>query len=203
VTPTNNFNDLLDSFKTDFEDLVLSIQGKRVIFFVGAGISRAYPTNLETAKDLVSRFKDLFGSYGWWTEYFNPSLPDAKDKFYDEGFEFPRLEEIAELFLTRDQFPLFIDSLMQDSRWELEPPNVCHTVISELLIEEICQGVLTTNVDNRIETEHLRISDQSALHVISHDDFIARKEYQNDIYKIHGCLYQCPTRKYCSIWAKS
>jgi len=98
---------------------------------------------------------------------------------------------------------LFIDSLMQERTWETKPANICHTVLSELLIEEFCEGVLTTNVDIRIEKEHRDISPQSGPNVISHDDFVAAQESRNDIYKIHGCLYKCPNRKYDSVWATS
>jgi NAD-dependent SIR2 family protein deacetylase len=203
VTPFNDFANQLSNFRNNFQELVLGIQGKRVIFFVGAGISRGAPTNNETAKELVLRLKDKFAGYDWWAEYFNPSNPNAESKFYDANFELPKLEEIADLFLSRDEFRLFIDSLMEEKIWETKPPNVCHFALSELLIEEICEGVLTTNVDDRIETVHRRISPESGPNVISHDDFVADQEHRNDIYKIHGCLYKCQNRKYDSVWATS
>ena len=203
MTPSNDFANELNKFRNNFQELVLGIQGRKVIFFVGAGISLGAPTNIETAKELVLRLKDKFGSYDWWAEYFESSSPNAGSKFYDAGFQLPKLEEIAELFLSRGEFRLFIDSLMEEKIWETQPPNVCHTVLSELLIEEICEGVLTTNVDDRIETVHRRISPQSGPNVISHDDFVTDQENRNDIYKIHGCLYKCPNRKYYSVWATS
>lgn len=203
MTHSNDFANKLKDFRNDFEDLVLRIQEKRVIFFVGAGISLGAPTNIETAKELVLKLKDKFGNFDWWTEYFNPSGPNAESRFYDENFQYPKLEEIAELFLARNEFRLFIDSLMEEKTWETKPANICHTVLCELLIEEFCGGVLTTNVDDRIETEHRHISPQSGPNVISHDDFVEDQEHRNDIYKIHGCLYKCPTRKYDSVWATS
>jgi len=203
MTHSDDFANKLRDFRNNFEELVLGIQGKRVIFFVGAGISFGSPTNIETAKELVLKLKDKFGNFGWWTEYFNPSKPNAKSRFYDENFQYPKLEEIAELFLVRDKFRLFIDSIMQEKTWETKPANICHTVLSELLIEEFCEGVLTTNVDEKIETEHRRITDQSGPNVISHNDFVADQENRNNIYKIHGCLYKCPNRKYDSVWATS
>jgi len=151
----------MSNLRNNFQELVLRIQGKKAIFLVGAGISLGAPTNIETAKELVLRLKDKFSGFDWWARYFDPSIPNAESKFYDESFQFPKLQEIAELFLSRGEFRLFIDSLMEDKIWETKPPNVCHTVLSELLIEEICEGVLTTNVDDRIETEHRHISARS------------------------------------------
>jgi len=201
--PPNDFAYQLSKLRNNFQELVLGIQEKKVIFFVGAGISLGAPTNIETAKELILRLKDKFGCFDWWAEYFDHSSPNAMSKFYDESFQFPKLEEIAELFLSRGEFRLFLDSLMDEKIWETKPPNVCHTVLSELLIEEICEGVLTTNVDDRIETVHRRISPQRGPNVISHDDFVSDQEHRNDIYKIHGCLYKCPNRKYDSVWATS
>jgi NAD-dependent SIR2 family protein deacetylase len=203
VTPFNDFASELNRFRNNFQELAQGIQGERVIFLVGAGISFGAPTNIETAKELVLRLKEKFGVYDWWAEYFDPSSPNAGNKFYDEAFQLPKLEEIAELFLSRGEFRLFIDSLMEEKIWETKPPNICHTVLSELLIEEICEGVLTTNVDDRIENEHRRISARTGPNVISHDDFVADQGHRNNIYKIHGCLYKCPNRKYDSIWATS
>lgn len=203
MTHSDDFANKLRDFRNNFEELVLGIQGKRVIFFVGAGISLASPTNIETAKELVLKLKDKFENYEWWTEYFDPSRLNAEGRFYNGNPQYPKLEEIAELFLSRGKFRLFIDSLMQEKTWETQPANICHTVLSELLIEEFCEGVLTTNVDDRIETEHRHISPQSGPNVISHDDFVAAQENRNDIYKIHGCLYKCPNRKYDSVWATS
>lgn len=203
IPSTKEFISRLDQFKNRFEELARAIEGGRVTFFVGSGISSGTPTNIETAKELARKLKDKFGCYDWWQEHFDPLKPKQDTKFFDESLTIPKLEEIAELFLRRSQFKLFINSILEEKLWETKPFNICHTVLSELLIEEICEGVLTTNLDERIEQRHRNITMRSGPNVISHDDFFAEREHRNDIYKIHGCLYKCPTRKYSSIWASS
>jgi hypothetical protein len=68
VTHSNDFANQLTKLRNNFQELVLGIQGKKVIFFVGAGISLGAPTNIETAKELVLRLKDKFGHFNWWAE---------------------------------------------------------------------------------------------------------------------------------------
>lgn len=192
---SSEFRTKLDRFRNDFEELVTGLQVNRVVFFVGAGISRGSPTNIETAKELVQKLKDKFGNYDWWRDYFNPAEPSSQIKFYDAAKTIPKLEEIAELFLRRNDSRTFIDSVMEEKLWETKPGNICHTVLGELLIEEVCEGVLTTNLDDRIEQQHRTITTRSGPNVISHDDFLIDKEHRNDIYKVHGCLYKCADRK--------
>lgn len=203
----NQFEAQLQNFRGNFEDLIDAIQEKRIAFFVGSGISRASPTNIETAKELSGRLQEKFGAYTWWQNYFDRSrlTPEQQNRrLYGDPSDLPKLEEIAELFLNRDEFKQFIDALMEYRGWQTVPPNICHTVISELLIEEICSGVITTNQDDRIETKHREITPpRVAPNVVFHDDFLSNWRPTNNVFKVHGCLFFCPKRKYRSIWTTS
>jgi len=203
----NQFEAELQNFRDNFEDLTSAIQEKRIAFFVGSGISRASPTNIETAKELSGRLQEKFGAYAWWQNYFDTRrlTPEQQNRrLYGDPSDLPKLEEIAELFLKRDEFKQFIDALMEYRRWQTVPPNICHTVISELLIEEICSGVMTANQDDRIETKHKEITPPGvAPNIVSHDDFRPNWRPTNNVFKVHGCLFFCPERKYRSIWTTS
>jgi len=83
MTHSDDFANKLSNLRSNFEELVLGIQEKKIIFFVGAGISFASPTNIETAKELVLKLKDKFENFNWWTEYFDPSKLNAEDRFYN------------------------------------------------------------------------------------------------------------------------
>ncbi|NIM16314.1 MAG: hypothetical protein GTO45_30320 [Candidatus Aminicenantes bacterium] len=198
---SSSFTKQLNDFKNNYEELVQAIQEKKVSFFVGSGISLGTPTKISTAKDLGKRFMEKFGDFDWWQKYFNPHGPTRVKRFYSPHFEIPRLEEIAQLFWERNKFKNFIDFIMSEKDWQTKPTNICHTVLCELLIEEFCEGVLTTNLDDRIEHEYKNITMGKAPNVISHDDFISEIEHRCDIYKVHGCLCKCPTKKYLSIWS--
>jgi hypothetical protein len=209
---SNQFEAKLQAFRDNFGDLVPAIEEKRIVFFVGSGISRASPTNIETAKELSRRLKERFSSYSWWGNHFgagNLTSTQRQQRLYEGEEGLPRLEEIAELFLQREPHasqPLrqFIDAILEDRRWQTVSPNICHTVISELLIEELCSGVVTTNQDDRIETKHREITPPGvAPNIVSHDDFRSNMRPTNNVFKVHGCLFSCPERKYKSVWATS
>ncbi len=203
----SQFETQLQDFRTEFEELIHAIEQRKIVFFVGAGISRYSPTDIDTAKELSQRFKEKFGNYPWWQEYFDRNRLTSEQqskRLYTNPDDLPKLEEIADLFLSRNEFNQFIDTIVEDGRWQTVPPNVCHTVLSELLIEEICSGVITTNQDDRIEIKHREITHPGiAPNIVSHDYFRQNWRQNNNVFKIHGCLSFCPTRKYQSIWATS
>lgn len=199
---SQEFQAELDRFRNDYESLVHAIEDRKVVFFVGSGISRATPTNIETARELSQKFQERYGQYDWWRAYFDPdnlTHDQEESRLYDDGL--PRLEEIAELFLQREEFNEFINAL-ESRAWEAKPANVCHEVLAELLIEEICNGIITTNLDDQVEKIH-RDRHTKGPNIVSHDDFLAQRGQNNNIYKIHGCLYRDQTKKYESIWATS
>lgn len=204
---SNQFETKLQAFRDNFEDLIHAIERKRIVFFVGSGISRASPTNIETAKELSRRLQENFGSYSWWRNYFdlsNLTSEQRRQRLYDGEEGLPRLEEIAELFFQRGMFRQFIDTIVGEGTWQTVSPNICHTIISELLIEEFCSGVITTNQDNRIEIKHQEYTPRgNPPHIISHDDFYSNVRATNNIFKVHGCLFYSQEKKYQSTWATS
>lgn len=204
----NQFELEIQNFRNSFQELVHSIKNKRIIFFVGSGISSIPPTEIDTAKGLAERLRLIYSGFPWWQEYFDKtrlSQEDQKVRFYVNPNDLPKLEEIAELFLRRgvNQYKEFIEVIENDQEWKTLTPNICHTVLSELMIEEICPGVITANQDNRIEIKHDEITTNGAINIVSHDDYRNKEKANNNIYKVNGCLFYCQTKKHESIWASS
>lgn len=202
----NEFELEIQKFSGNFDELIRSIKNKRIIFFVGSGISSEQPTDIDSAKDLSRRLKENFSTLDFWKRYFDKTQltpEEEKKRFYSDPADLPKLEEIAELFLRNNRYRDFIDGLVDDQQWKILSPNTCHTILSELMIEEFYPAVITTNQDNRIEIKHDEIATNDAIRIVSHDDYRNREGMSNNLYKVHGCLFFCPTKKYESIWASS
>lgn len=188
----------LDDFLSGYPQLIGSVKNRSAIFFLGSGISRATPTYLRTAFEMSERLKILFDHEPAFNAYFDHTDSSKSHLFYPNT-DIPRLEEIAEYFkYVLNEFHKFIDSL-QPGWWEIEPPNACHEVLSEYLIEEFAQAIFTTNLDNQIETRHRALSPVPPS-VIFHDDVKHLEAPNNNIFKLHGCLLTA--YKYDTIWAR-
>lgn len=188
-----------NEFETSYPNLITAIKSKNLMFICGAGISRADPTHIDTARTLSQRLVNLLGHDPLFQSYFDHSDDSRRSMFYPDT-SLPKLEDIAEYFkYVRNDFNRFIDSVRNEP-WVIGEENICHEAISEYLIEEFTEGIFTLNVDNHIETVHARISIEEAPRTIFHDNVDFRRGISNNIYKLCGCLLGNP---YETIWARS
>jgi hypothetical protein len=164
------------------EQLLTSIQEKRLILFCGAGLSRSAPSAVPGAVDLAQQCVD---------KYHLAELP----KPLPEGSE-TDLEVLCDFFFVNSLKGFFVDRLVDWGPFR-KKPNKGHTAAADLLTCGALHSAVTTNFDELIE---LGAKD------LGEDDFQAALDLpaanhslrHNPLLKIHGCVRD----RHHTLWCK-
>jgi len=177
----------------DFKDLNIN----KIVFLVGAGISREKPTYLPTGGEILNAIYKNFLEVEKIIEvknkkkYINERILSHPSFIEDPNLRFEHIMGLFQKFIDSEKKIL---NLISNNK----VPNIYHKFLANMIIRGSL--VLTTNYDNLIEMSllELGIPKEKIKPVITKKDFenslypTLKQGYYN-IYKLHGSLSNCIT----------
>lgn len=160
------------------DDLVMSVVGKKVVFFVAAGCS--VPSGLPSASTLA----ESVAAKAWAASVQGAALADFKLACF--GTQDPTLDGVAEWFEQEDgNLDRFFD-LLDIPSWRVRP-NLAHAGMLRLAEEGLVSTILTTNWDELFEAQS-HLTGCNLARARSADDLPQPGGADVLLLKIHGCL---------------
>lgn len=180
--------------------IVQLIEEKKLVLFIGAGVSIAHPSNIVNFTELQNHT----------IKALNDELPSKLKKYYEKIYHEIENGDIHSgitekiLSITPEYiFKLCDESLLSNVEsnryFSLEPlsvfknalPNNNHFTIANLLIRKFIPAVFTTNFDLLIENSANQLSKGTNRQIIKKwksNQFAYVNESSATLYKLHGCI---------------
>ena len=163
-------------------NLLNSIKKKRLVLFVGSGISIYPPANLPAGGMVTKLLKRKLQELDCFDRYKNKS--NYLHNIWEEPYG-PSFEAILELAPDKNKVLKFLRELYFNCN-----PNNIHLFIAELLRKELIQVVITTNYDSCIEKAYKQLTNMELLTIYLENHYKNQKLHSSlpFLFKIHGSI---------------